>query len=115
MTLTEQVKFYLGDSIADRGPRPDGINYSADEIAEFISQGVTLTGAVIVGFMQLSSEWASFALSSQETGLSFDAKETAKGYRDLALFYQNNPIPLIGNKPRTIPLAIQDAYSTPSI
>jgi len=115
LTLTQQVQLYIGDSIADAGARPDGNNFSLDEINEFIGQGVSLTGSVIVGLMVLASEWTAFAVSSSESGVSFDAKETAEKFRKQADYFKVNPIPLIGQNNATILLNRQDAYSSPAI
>lgn len=113
LSLVQQVQLYLGDTLPDKGPRPDGLNYSSDELAEFISKGGTLTGAVIVGLKTLESEWASFALSSQEEGVSFKADLVSVRYRTLAEFYMENPISTLGKSRRTILLKRVDAYSDP--
>ena len=69
LSFVQQVQLYIGDSIADAGARPDGTNFSIDEIQEFISQGVSLTGSVIVGLITLASEWSAFAVTSSEEGI----------------------------------------------
>ena len=115
LSLVQQVQLYIGDSTVDAGARPDGRNFSIDEINEFISQGVSLTGSVIVGLITLASEWSAFAVTSSEADVRFDAKDTAKKFRDQADYFKLNPIPLLGTGTRTIPLTRVDAYSDPAI
>ena len=115
LTLVQQVQLYIGDSIVDAGARPDGTNFSIDEINEFISQGVSLTGSVIVGLMTLAAEWSAFAVSSTESGVQFSAITTGERYRKQAEAYMKTPIPLLGAGNNTILLDRQDAYSLPSI
>jgi hypothetical protein len=78
-----KVRFQVGDSIEDKGPRPTGINYSDAEIDYFLDAG-SVAAAVAQAFDTLASEWSSFALSEREGEISYDAKVVADGYRKQA-------------------------------
>ena len=113
LTQTQRLQLYLGDTIIDKGPRPDGLNYSPDELAEFTSQGGNLNGSVIIGLLTLAGEWSSFALLTQEEGVQFSAISVANNYRKQADEYRKNPISLVGIAKTAIPLKRLDAYSLP--
>ncbi len=110
-TLRGQARLYIGDSVENQGPRPSGTNFSDEEIDFFISEGVSLSGAAIASFTALAGEWSAFALSEKAQHLSFDAKATAKGYREQAQEIRDNPLENVGDLSGFIPLTRTDAYS----
>lgn len=72
---SDKVRFSLGDTERDKGPRPDGRNFSDAEITHLLTaESDVVNAAIAFGFETLRDEWASFAVSEKEGDVSFDAK-----------------------------------------
>lgn len=86
------VRFNLGDTIENSGPRPDKRNFTDAEIDYLIATETDgNTAATALGFETLSSEWASYALSEKEGEVSFDGKEVSDQYIEIANSWRNRP------------------------
>ncbi len=87
-----KVRFGLGDTIANSGPRPDKRNFTDAEIDYLIStETAGNTAAIALGFETLSSEWAAYALSERTGEGSFDAKEVSELYLKIAHEQRSKP------------------------
>lgn len=59
---TAKIRLLIGDSRRDAGPRPDGSNFSNEEIAVFLEQeGGHAMRAAAAALETLANEWASYA------------------------------------------------------
>jgi len=77
----DKVRFSLGDTERNRGPRPDGRNFSDAEIAYLLTaESDVVDAAIAFGFETLRDEWASFSVSEKEGDVSFDAKKVRDDY-----------------------------------
>lgn len=86
------VRFNLGDTVENAGPRPDKRNFSDAEIDYLIAEETDgNTAATALGFETLASEWASYTLSEREGEVSFDAKKVSDQYLEIALNWRNRP------------------------
>jgi hypothetical protein len=87
-TSRGKVRFFLGDTVIDRGPRPDKRNFTDEEIDYLLTAAGSLTKAVAAGFEILASEWTSYNLSEREGDVDFDAKGLADVYAKRAREWQ---------------------------
>ena len=91
-TDRDKVRFRIGDTQLDVGPRPDKRNFSDAEITFVISEeSDQVNGAIAHCFEILASEWSSYALSEKEGEVQFDAKEVAENYRKQAEDWREKP------------------------
>lgn len=87
-----KVRFNLGDTVPDAGPRPDKRNFSDEEIDHLLSEeGSVVVAATAFGFEILTSEWRAFALKDKEDESEFDAKGLADGYAKQADDWRAKP------------------------
>lgn len=87
-----KVRFNLGDTVENQGPRPDKRNFTDAEIDYLIDTETDgNTAATAYGFEILASEWASYALAEREGETNFDAKEVSDQYIDIAQEWRNKP------------------------
>lgn len=85
-TNRDSVRFSLGDTVAERGPRPDGRNFNDAEIAHLLSsEGDVVNAAIAFGFETLRDEWAAFALLEQEGDVRFDARQVSDQFDKSAM------------------------------
>ena len=92
-TNTDKMRLLIGDTSEDSGVRPDGRNFSDEELAYFLSTKGRLTWAVALAFETLANEWSSAAISEKQGDHSIDAKEVAKQYSERASeWYQKTDI-----------------------
>lgn len=71
----DKVRFAIGDTERDKGPRPDGRNFSDAEIAYLLTtESSVVNAAIALAFETLRDEWASFTVAEKEGDVSFDAK-----------------------------------------
>lgn len=80
-TSRGKVRFKIGDTVKDSGPRPNGSNYSDEEIDYFLTEAGTVDAAAALAFETLASEWTSYSISESEGEVSYDAKEVADKYK----------------------------------
>lgn len=86
------VRFNIGDTMENAGPRPDKRNFTDAEIDYLIATEIDgNTAASALGFETLASEWASYTISEKEGEVSFDAKEVSDQYLDIASEWRNRP------------------------
>lgn len=87
------VRFNIGDTQENQGPRPDKRNFSDAEIDYLLSSesAGTTTAATAAAFEVLANEWAAYALSETEGEVRFDAKEVSDRYSDLADDWRHKP------------------------
>lgn len=87
-----KVRFDLGDTVANSGPRPDKRNFTDDEIDHLIdTETAGNTAAAAFGFEILASEWTAYAISEREGEVSFDAKEVSDRYLTIAQDRRSKP------------------------
>ena len=82
-TNRDRVRFHLGDTARDAGPRPGDANFTDDEIAGMITSEGTWQRAVAAGLEVLAREWTRYPTFKAD-GLSLNRSDIAKGYRDEA-------------------------------
>lgn len=86
------VRFNIGDTVENSGPRPDKRNFSDAEIDYLIATETEgNTAASALGFEILTSEWAAYAISEREGEVGFDAKEVSDKYGKIANEWRNKP------------------------
>lgn len=87
-----KIRFNLGDTVENSGPRPDKRNYSDAEVDYLIStETAGNTAATALGFEILASEWAAYTIAEREGEVSFDAKEVSDQYLDIAQEWRSKP------------------------
>lgn len=82
-TDRDKVRFDLGDTTFNAGPRPDDGNFTDDEIAGMITKEGTWQRAVALGLERLAREWIRHPTFKAD-GLSLNRSDIAKGYREEA-------------------------------
>lgn len=81
----DKVRFALSDTVANKGPRPDGGNFTDAEIAYLLSsESSVVNAAIALGFETLRDEWAAFAVSEKEGDVAFDAKAVCDKFDESA-------------------------------
>ncbi len=91
-TNAGKVRFNVGDTVENSGPRPDKRNFSDAEIDYLIAtETAGNTAAAALGFETLSSEWAAYALAERTGEGSFDAKEVSELYLKIAYEQRSKP------------------------
>lgn len=86
------VRFNIGDTVENAGPRPDKRNFSDAEIDYLIAtETVGTTAASALGFETLASEWGAYTMSEREGEVNFDAKEVSDQFFELANYWRNKP------------------------
>jgi len=91
-TNRDKVRFRVGDTQEDAGPRPDKRNFSDAEIVFVLSEEDSrVNGAIAHTFEILAAEWSAYALSEREGEVAFDAKEVANNYRAEAAMWRLKP------------------------
>jgi hypothetical protein len=86
------VRFNLGDTVENQGPRPDKRNYSDAEIDYLITTETAGTiAATALGFEILASEWGAYTIEESEGEVDFDAKEVSDQYFSLANYWRSKP------------------------
>lgn len=83
----DKVRFRIGDTQEDAGPRPDKRNFSDDEITFLLTDEGNVVGAIGQAFEVLANEWESYSIEEKEGEVSFDAKEKAQDYDRRAAKY----------------------------
>lgn len=85
-TLTtdrDNVRFHLGDTEENAGPRPADANFTDAEIDGLIAAEGSWQRAVAAGFERLATEWTRYP-SFKADGLSLNRSDIARGYREQA-------------------------------
>ena len=82
-TDLDKVRFHLGDTTWDNGPRPADANFSDDELNGLIEAEGSWQRAVAAGFEALAAEWRRYP-SFKADGLSLSRSDIAKGFAEEA-------------------------------
>lgn len=85
-TLTstrDKVRFWIRDTVADKGPMPNNGNFSDDEINGLLTIEDSWQEAVAAGFETLAAAWASHTSFSVNNG-SFSRSDATKHYLTMA-------------------------------
>lgn len=84
-TALGKVRFHLGDSTENKGPRPRKNNFSDAEINYFLTeQSNSVIKSVAMGLEALANEWLSYSISEREGDVSYDAKGLAEQFAKMA-------------------------------
>jgi hypothetical protein len=92
----DTVRFVVGDTVENEGPRPDGRNFSDEEIAFAVTaESSVVYAACAFCFEILASEWSQFALVDRKDNVSVDAKQVASEYQKRADYWRkkSNTVP----------------------
>lgn len=82
-TDTGKLRLEVGDTIEDKGPRPDNVNFSNEEMAYFLSEEGTVGRAAARCCEVLATEWSRKAGSERLGPRSF-ARNQAKAFQEEA-------------------------------
>lgn len=86
------IRFNIGDTVENSGPRPDKRNFSDEEIDYFLATETEgNVAASALAFEILANEWAAYTISEREGEIFFDAKEVSDQYLDIANEWRNKP------------------------
>ena len=80
---SDKVRFWLQDTVDDRGPKPAKKNFSDAEVDALITAEGSWQRAVAAGFEVLTSAWQSETTFSVQNG-SYTRSDAANGYRKMA-------------------------------
>jgi hypothetical protein len=83
LTDPDRVRFQLDDTVYESGPRPQGRNFSDEEISALVDAEGNWQRAVAAGFEALASAWQRFP-SFATDALRLDRTAIADGYREQA-------------------------------
>jgi len=109
-TDRDKVRFYLGDTAASAGPKPDAGNFSDNELAGLVSAEGSWQRAVAAGFEVLAALWAplvDIAVGPRKESLS----QTAAGFRAQAAEWRRR-YGQAGGKARVVQATRADGYSS---
>lgn len=108
------IRFRVGDTVENAGPRPDKRNFSNEEVAAILADENDLTVAATANlFETLWSEWAAYAVDEKEGDVEHDLTEVVDKYKALAVEWRAKPggateVQQSGN---LVTLTREDAYT----
>lgn len=109
-TDTDKVRFYVGDTVSGRGPRPESANFTDAEIAALISLEGGWQSAVAGCFEALSAAWQdSPVFGVSELGTTHG--RIAEGYAAKAREWRARAGSSVLSGMGTVKLLRKDAYS----
>ena len=76
----DRVRFAIGDTVEDAGPRPSDANFSDAEIDGLLSNESSWQMAVAAAFEALAAEWTRH-VSFNADGMSAEQSDVAAGFR----------------------------------
>jgi hypothetical protein len=82
-TDLDQIRFYVSDVTSGSGPKPDGTNFTDEELNGLLTAEGTVGRSVAAAFESLSAIWRTRYNFSTE-GQRFDRASVADGYAKLA-------------------------------
>ena len=85
---SDKMRFWLQDTVDDRGPKPAKKNFSDAEIDALITAEGSWQRAVAAGFEVLTSAWQSETTFSVQNG-SYTRSDAANGYRKMAIEWRD--------------------------
>ncbi len=87
-----RVRLAIGDTTAGAGPRPDGSNFSDEELRVFLADAVAAGGtwrtAVVAVLRVLANQYAAVARATKDAEISEDLTGTAAALREQAAAYE---------------------------
>lgn len=84
------VRFNIGDRVENEGVRPDGANFSDEEITYLLTKCGSVDAACVLAFRILANEWTQYALTEREGEASLAATNVADMYRQRAKDWAND-------------------------
>ncbi len=82
--IISKIRLQIGDTKEDNGPRPDGSNFSDEELLQlYATEGNHLKRAEAAVLEVLATEWSAFA-GSHKLGPEFDMYQQAQQFRQQA-------------------------------
>lgn len=101
---TSKMRFWLGDTVENKGAMPNGANFQDDELAEILSdEGDDIMRGVAAGLEVLANSWAAHA-GELSLGPESEVSSQAKAYADRAIQMRKQfgytPIPTTGQQMR---------------
>lgn len=78
-----KVRFYIGDTNPEEGPRPNGETYTDEEISAVLTLEGSWQRGVAAMFETLAAEWRPFP-SFDADQFSLSSSHISRGYRDEA-------------------------------
>jgi hypothetical protein len=115
-TSKDRVRFQIGDTDPEAGPRPDSKTFSNEEIEAVIALEGTWQRAVAALFEVLAAEWRQHPTFSADQ-YSISNSHISRGYRDEAdawrkqYGYAGEPVAAGGSKVKSVSPVRVDAYS----
>lgn len=82
-TNRDKIRFYIGDTTYESGPKPAGENFTDEELAGLVTIEGSWQRAVAACFETLAANWAQHPNFSAD-GVSVSQSDTAKHYREQA-------------------------------
>jgi hypothetical protein len=114
-TDLDKVRFYIGDKVANAGPRPGDGNFTDAEITGALALDDTWQETVAGMFDTLAAEWIRYP-SFQADNFAISRSHIAKNYQAQAQWWRDNHgLAAPENKygaPGSEPITRVDAYST---
>ena len=111
-TDRERVRFYLQDTDATNGPKPEDANFTDEELDGVIATEGSWTGAVAAGFEALASAWRKHP-DFKADDLSVSRTDIADGYaKAAALWREKTGAPSTTAGAGSRPVTRVDGYSS---
>lgn len=110
LTDRDRVRFAVGDTLEDAGPRPGDVNFSDAEIAGLITLEGSWQRAVAAAFETLASLWATHTTFDAD-GMSADQSDIANQYRDQAASWRRRFGEAAGMSGGSVAVTRVDGYS----
>ncbi|NIQ08547.1 MAG: hypothetical protein GWO23_02200 [Gammaproteobacteria bacterium] len=113
-TDKDKVRFFIGDKVQDKGPLPQGENFSDDEINGLITSEGSWEAAVAAAFETLAAKWVTLP-SFQADNFSISRSHIAKNFQAQAELWRkghglSGPGVMFGS-PGSAAVTRIDAYS----
>ena len=80
----DKVRFFIGDTVENSGPKPSGGNYTDAELTGLITTAGSWQQAVVLTFRNLASRWSSQASTVQIGEYRVTYAEQSAKYAELA-------------------------------
>lgn len=111
LTDLGRVRFHLGDTVDDSGPKPADANFTDAELNGLITSEGTWPGAVAAGFENLAGLWAKHPTFNAD-GMATNQSDIATQYRESAVMWrQRAGSPASAQGSGMAPVCRADGYS----
>jgi len=87
LTDRDKVRFHLGDTTENSGPKPAGANFTDEEIAGLVTSEGSWQRAVAAGCEALAATWSTQP-SFQADGLQVSQSDIAQRFQDQAKLWR---------------------------